>query len=66
MPGMDGYEVARKIQRLDPNKRTPLIMVTGTTDRDAAKRGFSAGIVVFMNKPFTVTSFRSAVHSVVR
>lgn len=65
MPGMDGYEVARKIQQLDANKRTPLIMVTGSAERDAAKRGFSAGVVVFMNKPFSVASFRSAIHSAI-
>jgi len=68
MPGIDGYEIARRIKELkgrDSNKSTPMIMVTGTSDRDAMTRGFAEGIVVFLNKPFSPADFRRTVQSIV-
>jgi CheY-like chemotaxis protein len=35
VPGMDGYEVARQARRLELNKRTPIVLVTGSTEREA-------------------------------
>lgn len=68
MPGIDGYEIARRIKELkglDSNKSTPIIMVSGTSDRDARTRGFAEGIVVFLNKPFSPADFRRMVKSIV-
>ena len=68
MPGMDGYEVARQIRQLkgsESNRGTPIIFVTGTTDREAMQRGFSVGAVAFVSKPFRPAAFRSAIQGLI-
>lgn len=52
MPGMDGFEVARRM-RADANTRfTPIIFISGMRQTDAVlDQGYSAGAVDFMTKP---------------
>jgi diguanylate cyclase (GGDEF)-like protein/PAS domain S-box-containing protein len=52
MPGMDGFEIARKM-REDPNTRfTPIIFISGMRQtEEVLERGYSAGAVDFMTKP---------------
>jgi diguanylate cyclase (GGDEF)-like protein/PAS domain S-box-containing protein len=52
MPGMDGFEVARRM-RADPETRfTPIIFISGIRQTDAVlAQGYSAGAVDFMTKP---------------
>lgn len=52
MPGMDGFEVARRM-RADPGTRfTPIIFISGMRQTDAVlEQGYSAGAVDFMTKP---------------
>lgn len=52
MPGMDGFEVARRM-RADSNTRfTPIIFISGLRQTDAVlDQGYSAGAVDFMTKP---------------
>jgi CheY-like chemotaxis protein len=64
LPGMDGYEVARRIRRLECHQTTPILMVTASREADARQRGFVVGAVVFFFKPFTAGTFLSAVRGV--
>ncbi len=41
MPRMDGYETAKQIKKIESNKSTPIVMVTGSTERSALTQGFS-------------------------
>nr|GFD07591.1 two-component system sensor histidine kinase/response regulator, putative [Tanacetum cinerariifolium] len=52
MPGMDGFEVARRM-RADPDTRfTPIIFISGMRQTDAVlTQGYTAGAVDFMTKP---------------
>lgn len=51
MPGMDGFEVCRRI-RLDPNLvRTPVVIVTALEDLESIEVGFKAGATDFIAKP---------------
>ncbi len=65
MPGMDGYETAKRIQELAFHKSTPIVMGTGVAERGALAQGFAAGVAVFMHKPFNPAMFRSAIQSAV-
>ena len=38
MPRMDGYETAKRIQELAFHKKTPIVMVTGVTERGPWRR----------------------------
>ncbi len=52
MPGMDGFEIARRM-RADPSTRfTPIIFISGMRQTDAVlNQGYTAGAVDFMTKP---------------
>jgi signal transduction histidine kinase len=53
MPGMDGFEVGRRI-RSDPDLMyTPILMVTGLNDENSIERAFEVGATDFLIKPIT-------------
>ncbi|MEV3855446.1 response regulator [Streptomyces sp. NPDC050095] len=62
MPGMDGFETATNIKRLDQTKDTPIIFLTGT-DADAgyAFRGYATGAADYLTKPFDPWVLRAKV-----
>ncbi|AZM53190.1 response regulator [Streptomyces sp. WAC 01529] len=62
MPGMDGFETAANIKRLDQTKDVPIIFLTGT-DHDAgyAFRGYATGAADFLTKPFDPWVLRAKV-----
>ncbi|MDF5756831.1 response regulator [Spongiactinospora sp. TRM90649] len=62
MPGMDGFETAAHIKRLDETKDVPIIFLTGAEgDRDHTYRGYSAGAADFLGKPFDPWVLRAKV-----
>jgi signal transduction histidine kinase len=54
MPGMDGYEVARRIRELPVGGSTPLIAVTGWGQQEDVRRCFEAGFDHHLVKPLDV------------
>lgn len=62
MPGMDGFETAANIKRLDQTKDIPIIFLTGT-DADAgyAFRGYATGAADYLTKPFDPWVLRAKV-----
>ncbi|WP_240500458.1 two-component system response regulator [Pseudomonas syringae] len=52
MPGMDGFEVARRMRENSQTHFTPIIFISGMRQTDAVlDQGYSAGAVDFMTKP---------------
>lgn len=51
MPGMDGYELARKIRATDDHKDTPIIFLTGNSSRERVLEAINAGVNDFIIKP---------------
>ena len=51
MPGMDGYEVARRIKGDPATRNIPVIMITALDDRNARMLGLGAGAEDFLTKP---------------
>ena len=62
MPGMDGFETAANIKRLDQTRDVPIIFLTGADD-DAgyAFRGYATGAADFVRKPFDPWVLRAKV-----
>lgn len=62
MPGMDGFETASHIKRRERTRHIPIIFLTAA-DRDArlALRGYAAGAVDYMTKPFDPWVLRAKV-----
>ncbi len=66
MPGMDGYELTR---RLKANKRThniPIILVTALDDRESRLKGLEAGAEEFVNKPLDRTELTIRMRNLLR
>jgi len=62
MPGMDGFEVARDIKRRRKTRDVPIIFLTAVnSDPDYAFRGYAAGAVDFIAKPFDPWVLRAKV-----
>jgi two-component system cell cycle response regulator len=51
MPGMDGYEVCRRLKAQPATAHIPVVMVTALTDQSERVRGLEAGADDFLSKP---------------
>jgi CheY-like chemotaxis protein len=62
MPDMDGFETASHIKRRERTRQVPIIFLTAA-DRDAqlALRGYAAGAVDYLTKPFDPWVLRAKV-----
>lgn len=52
MPGIDGYEVCRRLKADEKTKKIPVIFITCFTGQDEVIEGFKAGAVDYITKPF--------------
>lgn len=53
MPGLDGFETARRIRAGQLNSDVPIIFLTAASARpDATFRGYTSGAVDYLAKPF--------------
>jgi len=52
MPGMDGYEVCRRLKADERTRSIPLIFISILEDEGDKVRGFRAGAVDYITKPF--------------
>jgi len=52
MPGMNGYEVCKKVKRDLRNTFLPIVMLTALDKMEAKIEGLEAGADDFLNKPF--------------
>ena len=53
MPGMDGYEVCRRLKAEPSSEGIPVIFVTAMNETHDEVRGFEVGAVDYINKPIT-------------
>jgi signal transduction histidine kinase/DNA-binding response OmpR family regulator len=51
MPGMDGYQVAKRMKGNLSTRTIPIIMISALDDRDAMMIGLAAGAEDFLTKP---------------
>ena len=51
MPGLDGFELTRRIRESSWNKSAPIVVVTGHDDSKTMKKAFEAGATLFLQKP---------------
>jgi putative two-component system response regulator len=64
MPGMDGYEVCRRLKEDPRTSDIPLLFLTARSDIEAEKRGFELGAVDFIIRPISplIVQARVATH----
>jgi PAS domain S-box-containing protein len=66
MPGLDGFEVCRRL-RADPLiSEVPIILLTALDDRASRLQGIDAGADDFVSKPFDRIELRARVRTIMR
>lgn len=63
LPGMDGYEVCRRIREFST---VPIIMLTARNERSDLVAGFEAGADDYVTKPFSADELLARVKAVLR
>jgi CheY-like chemotaxis protein len=54
MPGMDGYEVARRMREARPGQGLVIAAVTGWSDKRVANKVVASGLDLHLTKPLTL------------
>ncbi|MCP4605104.1 MAG: response regulator, partial [Proteobacteria bacterium] len=52
MPGIDGFEVCRRLKENETTRNIPVIFMTALTETEDEIRGFQVGAVDYITKPF--------------
>ena len=65
MPGMDGFEVCRRLKQNDHTRLIPIIFITALNDRRSRLKGIEAGGDDFLSKPFDQLELSARVKSLV-
>lgn len=63
MPGMDGFEVLRKLRGSPETADLPIIFLTADDDRENLVRGFTAGVSDYVTKPFVARELLARVRT---
>jgi two-component system cell cycle response regulator len=66
MPGMDGYEVIRRLKQLKETKDIPIVLITALEGEEEKAKGLAAGADEFLNKPVNTTELETRVLSLLR
>lgn len=61
MPGMDGYEVCRRLKKNSNTRDIPVVFITGMNQVQSKTRGFELGAVDYITKPFDIHEVRARV-----
>lgn len=66
MPGMDGFEVCRRLRANPHLAEIPVVMVTALDDKASRLQGIEAGADDFVSKPFDPHELRARVRNIIR
>lgn len=61
MPGIDGYEVCRRLKENAGTKDIPIIFITGVSESLDDAKAFSLGAADYITKPFHVATVKARV-----
>jgi len=63
MPGMDGYEVCKRLKTDMRTSKIPVIFITAKSEEADEKKGFQLGAVDYITKPFRLSVIQARVRT---
>lgn len=66
LPGMNGFEICRRLRREPLMRRTPIIMLTAKTSAADIAAGLDVGADDYITKPFYVREVIARIHALLR
>ena len=66
MPGMDGFEVARRVRQDNIHRLLPIIMVSSLRETEDRVKGIEAGCDDFLSKPIDKITLLARVRSLLK
>ncbi|MEN9933912.1 MAG: hypothetical protein RLZZ387_491 [Chloroflexota bacterium] len=64
MPGMDGYDVCRRLREDPQLADVPIVMISALDDRDSRLEGITAGADDFITKPFDSLELEARIRTI--
>ncbi|MBN1208509.1 MAG: response regulator [Myxococcaceae bacterium] len=61
MPGMDGFEVCRRLRAEEATRATPIILVTTRGGPEHIEQGYESGCSDYVTKPFDGNELRAKI-----
>jgi DNA-binding response OmpR family regulator len=65
MPGLDGWEVARRLSASAATRTIPVVFLSARADASDRRRGYDAGALGYITKPFDVVTLSGRIESIV-
>lgn len=66
MPGMDGYEVCRRMREMPETAEVPIMFLSSLEEVQNKTRGFEAGANDYLTKPFEMLEVKARVRSLLK
>jgi len=66
MPGIDGYEVVRRVRQHSTHRQLPIVLVTALRDKEERVKGIEAGCDDFLSKPVDRMELLARVRSLLK
>jgi len=66
LPGIDGYEVARRVKQSDKTKIIPIVVVSSFAEVENRIKALDAGVDDFLSKPVDQVELRTRVQSLLK
>jgi phosphoserine phosphatase RsbU/P len=66
MPGMDGYEVCRRLREAEATRELPIMFLSSLEDVKDKTRGFEVGANDYVTKPFEILEVKARVRSLLK
>ena len=66
MPGLDGYEVCRRLRAHEPTREVPVMFLSSLEDVRNKAQGFEVGGNDYLTKPFEVLEIKARVRSLLK
>jgi DNA-binding response OmpR family regulator len=62
LPGMDGFEVCRRLRSMESTRHVPILLLTALSDTPSKVRGFDIGADDYMVKPVAARELAARIH----